>query len=54
MPANSKAPQKAVGAALPAKRGKTPKSTHKGASKQMVESMSDKQREDFAATSLNT
>jgi hypothetical protein len=50
MPAKSKAQQKAAGAALSAKRGDTPKSKLKGASKQMVESMSEKQLEEFAAT----
>ena len=50
MPAVSKAQQKAAGAALSAKRGETPKSKLKGASKQMVESMSEKQLEEFAAT----
>jgi hypothetical protein len=50
MPAVSKAQQKAAGAALSAKRGQTPKSRLKGASKQMAESMSKKQLEAFAAT----
>ncbi|QPB18699.1 DUF3008 family protein [Rhizobium sp. 007] len=50
MPAKSKAQQKAAGAALSAKRGGIPKSELKGASKQMVESMSEKQLEEFAAT----
>ena len=50
MPAKSKAQQKAAGAALSAKRGDTPKSKLKGASKQMEESMSEKQLEEFAAT----
>ena len=50
MPAKSKAQQKAAGAALSAKRGDTPKSKLKGASKQMVESMSEKQLKEFAAT----
>jgi hypothetical protein len=50
MPAKSKAQQKAAGAALSAKRGETPKSSLKGASKQMVESMSKKQLEEFAST----
>jgi hypothetical protein len=50
MPARSKAQQKAAGAALSAKRGDTPKSKLKGASKQMVESMSEKQLEEFAST----
>lgn len=48
MPAKSKAQQKAAGAALSAKRGDTPKSKLKGASKQMVDSMTEKQLEDFA------
>lgn len=48
MPAKSKAQQKAAGAALSAKRGDTPRSKLKGASKQMVESMTEKQLEDFA------
>ncbi|MBY5360752.1 DUF3008 family protein [Rhizobium leguminosarum] len=50
MPAKSKAQQKAAGAALSAKRGETSKSELKGASKQMVESMSEKQLEEFAST----
>ena len=48
MPAKSKAQQKAAGAALSAKRGETPRSKLKGASKQMVDSMTEKQLEDFA------
>ena len=50
MPAKSAAQQKAAGAALSAKRGDTPKSELRGASKSMVESMSEKQLEDFAHT----
>jgi hypothetical protein len=50
MPAKSAAQQKAAGAALSAKRGDTPKSELKGASKQMEESMSEKQLEEFAHT----
>ena len=50
MPAKSGAQQKAAGAALSAKRGDTPKSQLRGASKQMAESMSEKQLEEFAAT----
>jgi len=50
MPAKSASQQKAAGAALSAKRGDTPKSELKGASKQMEESMSEKQLEDFAHT----
>ena len=48
MPAKSKAQQKAAGAALSAKRGERPKSSLKGASRQMVKSMTEKQLEDFA------
>ena len=50
MPAKSKAQQKAAGAALSAKRGETKKSELKGASKGMVESMSEKQLEELAET----
>ena len=50
MPAKSKAQQKAAGAALSAKRGDTKKSSLKGASKQMYESMSEKQLDEFAST----
>jgi hypothetical protein len=50
MPAKSKAQQKAAGAALSAKRGDTPKSKLKGASKQMEDSMSEKELEKMAST----
>ncbi|MGF7168538.1 hypothetical protein FHS91_000193 [Sphingobium xanthum] len=50
MPAKSKAQQKAAGAALSAKRGDTKKSELKGASRDMYESMSENQLEDFAHT----
>jgi hypothetical protein len=50
MPAKSAAQQKAAGAALSAKRGDTKKSSLRGASKEMYESMSEKQLEDFAET----
>ncbi|HEU4987732.1 MAG TPA: DUF3008 family protein [Rhizobiaceae bacterium] len=50
MPAKSKAQQKAAGAALSAKRGETPKSKLKGASKGMVESMTEKELEELAET----
>jgi hypothetical protein len=50
MPAKSKAQQEAAGAALSAKRGETKKSELKGASKEMYESMSEKQLEEFAGT----
>jgi hypothetical protein len=50
MPAKSKAQQKAAGAALSAKRGETPKTKLKGASREMADSMTEKELEDFAAT----
>ncbi|HEX4893860.1 MAG TPA: DUF3008 family protein [Hyphomicrobiaceae bacterium] len=50
MPAKSKAQQKAAGAALSAKRGETSKKSLKGASRSMVESMSEKQLEELAST----
>lgn len=50
MPAKSKAQQMAAGAALAAKRGETKKSELKGASKQMYESMTEKELEEFAST----
>lgn len=50
MPARSKAQQMAAGAALSAKRGDTKVSELKGASRDMYESMSEKQLEEFAET----
>lgn len=50
MPAKSAAQQKAAGAALTAKRGDQPKSKLKGASKSMMESMSEKELEKMAST----
>lgn len=50
MPAKSKAQQKAAGAALSARRGNTPKSKLKGAARDMYNSMSEKQLEEFAGT----
>ena len=50
MPAKSKKQQKAAGAALAAKRGERSKASLKGASKQMVKSMTEKQLRDFAKT----
>ncbi|GAN00120.1 hypothetical protein U91I_03785 [alpha proteobacterium U9-1i] len=50
MPAKSKAQQKAAGAALAAKRGETKRAALKGASKQMYDSMSEKQLDEFAST----
>lgn len=51
MPARSKAQQKAAGAALSAKRGDTPKSKLKGASQEMVETMTENQLEELASGS---
>jgi hypothetical protein len=50
MPAKSKAQQKAAGAALAAKRGETGKDALKGASREMFDSMSEKELEDLAET----
>lgn len=50
MPARSKVQQKAAGAALSAKRGETPKQKLRGASKQMVESMTESELEELAQT----
>ena len=50
MPATSKAQQMAAGAALSAKRGETKVSELKGASKEMYDSMTEKQLEEFAET----
>ena len=50
MPAKSKAQQMAAGAALTAKRGEKKKSELQGASKSMVESMSEQQLHDLAST----
>jgi hypothetical protein len=49
MPAKSKKQQMAAGAALAAKRGDKPKSSLKGASKQMVESMSETELKKMAS-----
>ncbi len=50
MPAKSKKQQMAAGAALAAKRGEAPKSSLKGASKSMAESMTKKELEELAST----
>ncbi len=50
MPPNSKKQQMAAGAALAAKRGEAPKSSLKGASKSMAESMTEKELEELAST----
>lgn len=49
MPAKSKKQQMAAGAALSAKRGERPKSSLKGASKQMADSMSEKELDRMAS-----
>ncbi|TJZ91016.1 DUF3008 family protein [Paracoccus gahaiensis] len=53
MPARSKAQQRAAGAALSAKRGETKVGDLKGASKDMYDSMSEDELQDFAATELD-
>ena len=50
MPAKSKAQQRAAGAALSAKRGETKVGDLQGASKDMYDSMTEDELEDFAAT----
>src|SRR5262249_46958553 len=50
MPARSKKQQMAAGAALAAKRGERSKQSLKGASREMVESMSERQLREFART----
>jgi hypothetical protein len=49
MPATSKKQQMAAGAALSAKRGERPKSSLRGASRQMVDSMSEAELERMAS-----
>ena len=50
MPAKSAAQQKAAGLALAARRGEVPISRLKGAAKEMAQSMTEAQLEEFAAT----
>lgn len=50
MPAKSAAQQKAAGAALSAKRGDTPKSDLKGASRSMEQSMTESELKALAST----
>lgn len=50
MPAKSKAQQKAAGAALSVKQGHADKSSLKGASKEMYDSMTEEELHDLAAT----
>lgn len=48
MPAKSQAQQKAAGAALAAKRGEVPKAKLKGASREMFETMTEKELDELA------
>jgi len=50
MPAKSKVQQKAAGMALAAKRRQIPPSRLRGAAREMYESMTIKQLEEFAST----
>jgi len=50
MPSTSKAQQKAAGAALAAKRGETKVKDLQGAAREMYDSMSESELEDFAET----
>lgn len=50
MPARSKAQQKAAGAALAAKRGDTDKKRLRGASRSMLDSMSEQELRAMAST----
>ena len=50
MPAKSKKQQMAAGAALVAKRGKKPRSSLRGASKEMVDSMTKSELKELAGT----
>ncbi|WP_104664660.1 DUF3008 family protein [Ensifer adhaerens] len=54
MPAKSKAQQRAAGAALAAKRGDIKKSSLKGASREMEESMSEGELKELAETKGKT
>ncbi len=49
LPAKSQAQQKAAGAALAAKRGEVPKAKLKGASREMFETMTEKELDELAA-----
>ena len=53
MPAKSKAQQRAAGAALAAKRGETKVGDLQGASRDMYDSMTEDELEDFASTKLD-
>lgn len=52
MPAKSKAQQRAAGAALSAKRGETKVGDLRGASKEMYDSMTEAELDDFASTKI--
>ncbi len=53
MPAKSKAQQRAAGAALAAKRGETKVGDLQGASKDMYDTMTEEELEDYASTDLD-
>jgi len=53
MPARSKAQQRAAGAALSAKRGEAKVAELQGASREMYDSMTEDELEDFASTDLD-
>ncbi|MBX7500782.1 DUF3008 family protein [Qipengyuania sp. YG27] len=53
MPAKSKAQQRAAGAALAAKRGETKVGDLQGAARDMYDSMSEDELEDYASTALD-
>lgn len=53
MPAKSKAQQRSAGAALSAKRGETKVGDLQGASRDMYDSMTEDELEDFASTDLD-
>ena len=53
MPAQSKAQQRAAGAALSAKRGDTKVGDLRGSSKDMYDSMTEEELEDYASTDLD-
>ena len=53
MPAQSKAQQRAAGAARSAKRGDTKVGDLRGASKDMYDSMTEEELEDYASTDLD-
>ena len=50
MPAKSKAQQTAAGAALSAKRGESDPKSLKGASREMMKTMTEKELDDLAST----